>query len=135
MSMDNKIVTFGEIMLRLSAPGAERLLQSPQFAATFGGGEANVAVAVSGFDCRRHLSRSFRRKIRLPMRPFPNCAASVSKPPALFGQGPHGNLFSRSGANQRPSRVVYDREFSAIAQAKPGDIDWKSAFDGAAGFM
>ena len=135
MKMNDKIVTFGEIMLRLSSPGAERFLQSPQFAATFGGGEANVAIALAAFG----LPASF---ITVLPEKNPIADAAISQLRALGvetsgivrGKGRMGIYFLEGGANQRPSRVVYDREFSAIAQAKPGEIDWKSGFDGASWF-
>jgi 2-dehydro-3-deoxygluconokinase len=135
MSMNNKVVTFGEIMLRLSAAGAERFLQSPQFAATFGGGEANVAIALASFGIPAAFVTVLPEK-----NPIADAAISqlrglgVDTSCIVRGKGRMGIYFLEAGANQRPSRVVYDREFSAIAQAKSGDIHWKNAFDGAAWF-
>lgn len=132
--MSNLVVTFGEIMLRLAPPGFERFLQSPQFVATFGGGEANVAVAIAGF------GGSARYCTFLPpnnpivdafageLRRFGVEPAIVRKP------GRFGIYFVEPGANQRPSKVVYDREGSSIALAKPGDINWSEALAGAAWF-
>ena len=133
--MNNKVVTFGEIMLRLSSPGAERFLQSPSFSATFGGGEANVAIALALFG----LPASF---VTVLPEKNPIADAAVAKLRALGvetsgivrGKGRMGIYFLEAGANQRPSRVVYDREFSAIAQARPGDISWQHVFEGAGWF-
>ena len=129
------IVTFGEIMLRLAPPGFERFLQSPQFMATFGGGEANVAVAVAGFGLparyvtvlpdKNPISDSFIGE----MRRFGVDANCIVR-----GKGRFGIYFVEPGANQRPSKVVYDREGSAIAIAKPGSIDWDKSFDGGTWF-
>ena len=129
-----KYVAFGEVMLRLKPPGAQRLFQSPLLEATFGGGEANVAVALAGFGCH---------------------AAFVSViPPNVIGEACLGELrrhnvdtslavrkgnrlgvyFLEPGANQRPSVVIYDRAGSSLAEAGRGDIDWDKTFTGAAWF-
>jgi 2-dehydro-3-deoxygluconokinase len=135
MSMNDKVVTFGEIMLRLSSPGAERFLQSPQFAATFGGGEANVAIALAAFGMPASFVTVLPEK-----NPIADAAISqlrglgVETSAIVRSKGRMGIYFLEGGANQRPSRVVYDREFSAIAQAKPGDFDWRNAFEGAGWF-
>ncbi len=132
--MPNTVVTFGEIMLRLAPPGFERFLQSPVLAATFGGGEANVAVSLANFGL------PVRYVTVLPDNPI---AAAVIAQLRGFGvdtshiaRGPGrlGIYFLESGANQRPSKVVYDREASAISQAQPGAIDWSAAFAGAGWF-
>ena len=133
--MAKPVVTFGEIMLRLAPPGYERLLQSPQFVATFGGGEANVAVSVASFGlparyvtvlpANNPISDAFAGE----MRRF-----GVDPSYIVRGKGRFGIYFVEPGANQRPSKVVYDRDGSAIALAKPGDIDFANAFDGAGWF-
>jgi 2-dehydro-3-deoxygluconokinase len=122
-------------MLRLAPPGFERLLQSPQFVATFGGGEANVAVAVAQFGmAARYVT------VLPPNNPIADGLIGelrrfgVDTSQVLRGKGRMGIYFVESGANQRPSKVVYDRENSAIALAKPGDIDWSKAFDGGTWF-
>src|SRR5688572_28434216 len=133
--MHKPVVTFGEIMLRLAPPGFERFLQSPQFVATFGGGEANVAVAVSSYGVparyvtvlppNNPISDAFIGE----MRRFgvdPSCI--------VRGKGRFGIYFVEPGANQRASKVVYDREGSAIAIARPGDIDFDKCFEGAGWF-
>src|SRR5512138_794572 len=130
--MSKTVVTFGEIMLRLAPPGFERFLQSPQFVATFGGGEANVAVAVAGFGIpARYVT------VLPPNNPITDAFAGEMRrfgvdPSYIVRQkGRFGIYFVEPGANQRPSKVVYDREYSAIAMAKPGDIDWDKTLDGA----
>lgn len=129
-----KVVSFGEIMLRLRAPGQERFFQSNMMEATFGGGEANVAVSLANYgmdvafctvlpknklgdECIKNL-RSFGVDVSLIKR----------------ADGRMGIYFLESGANQLPSKVVYDRDFSAFSLAKPGDIDWDQVFDGAGWF-
>jgi 2-dehydro-3-deoxygluconokinase len=133
--MHKPVVTFGEIMLRLAPPGFERFLQSPQFVATFGGGEANVAVAVSTYGVpARYLT------VLPPNNPISDAFIGemrrfgVDPSHIARGKGRFGIYFVENGANQRPSKVVYDREGSAIALAKPGDVDFEAAFDGAGWF-
>ena len=129
-----RVVTFGEIMLRLSPPGHQRFLQTPQFDATFGGGEANVAVALA------NLGQPVSYVTALPENPLGDACVSQLR---AFGvdifhilrrPGRIGVYFLEHGASQRPSRVVYDRSDSCIALAKPGDFDWSSVFNGAAWF-
>ena len=123
------VVTFGETMLRLAPPGFERLLQSPQFMASFGGGEANVAAALAGFGSpARYLTvlpdaNPIADALLGELRRF-----SVDVSEVMRGRGRMGVYFVEAGANQRPSKVVYDRENSAIALAKPGDIAWNKIF-------
>ncbi len=128
-------VTFGEIMLRLAPPGCERFLQSPLFQATFGGGEANVAVSLANFGLAASYVTVLPAKNPLSdaviaqLRGF-----GVETRSIVRGKGRMGIYFLETGANQRPSRVVYDREGSSIALAKPGDIDWNTVFQDAAWF-
>ena len=129
-----RVVTFGEVMLRLKSPAFERLMQSPLLEATFGGAEANVAVSLAQYG----LPVSF--VTALPSNPLGDAAlASVRS----FGADTSfikragdriGIYFLESGANQRPSRVTYDRNGSSIASAKSGDFDWKAIFSGATWF-
>jgi 2-dehydro-3-deoxygluconokinase len=127
-------VTFGEIMLRLAPPGFERFLQSPMFLATFGGGEANVAVALAGF------GQPARYVTVLPANPIGDAVVAelrrfgVDTSCIVRGKGRMGVYYVEPGANQRPSKVVYDRDYSAIALAKPGDLDWNQCFAGAGWF-
>lgn len=122
-------------MLRLAPPGCERFLQSPRFEATFGGGEANVAVSLANFG----LPAAYVTV--LPDRnPLADAAVAdvrrfgVDASAVVRGKGRMGIYFLETGANQRASRVVYDREHSSISLAKPGDIDWSRVFAGAGWF-
>lgn len=119
-----RVVTFGEIMLRLKSPGHERLLQSPSLEATFGGGEANVAVSLAGFG----VPSSF-------VTVLPDNAIADACVRELRGFGVDvsgivragdrmGIYFLETGSNQRPSKVLYDRAHSALAEAGPGIIPW-----------
>jgi 2-dehydro-3-deoxygluconokinase len=128
------IVTFGEVMLRLKPPGFERFLQASQLEATFGGGEANVAVSLSMFG---HTGRFVSA---LPAHPIGDwCVSSLRRygvdTSAIKRAGDRvGIYFLEGGASQRASNVVYDRANSSIAEIKPGDIDWPSALQGAEWF-
>ena len=132
--MTAKVVTFGEIMLRLSPPGFERLLQSASFVATFGGGEANVAVSLAQFGLDSWYVT------RLPRNPIGDAAirhlrAEGVRTDAIARGGDRvGIYYAESGASQRASVVVYDRAKSAISEMTPGTIDWAKVFDGAAWF-
>lgn len=129
-----RVVTFGEIMLRLAPPGYERFLQSAQFGATFGGGEANVAVALA------ILGQATSYATVLPENAIADaCLAQlrgfgVDVSPVLRRPGRIGVYFVEHGANQRPSRVIYDRADSCMALAKPGDFHWSAILSGAGWF-
>jgi 2-dehydro-3-deoxygluconokinase len=129
------IAAFGEIMLRLTPPGFERLLQSPQFVATFGGGEANVAVSLAQFELNSRFitvlppAHAIADAFVAELQRF-----GVDAKQIVRGPGRLGIYFVEAGANQRPSKVLYDREHSAIALAKPGSIDWNAALSGATWF-
>src|SRR4029077_13667918 len=133
--MAKTVVTFGEIMLRLTPPGYERFLQSPQFVATFGGGEANVAVALAVFSWPAAYVT-----VLPPNQPIADAVIGelrrfgVDTSGILRAKGRMGVYYVETGANQRSSKVVYDRDNSAIALAKPGDIDWDRLLDGAGWF-
>ena len=122
-------------MLRLAPPGFERFLQTPQFVATFGGGEANVAVALASFGLPAAYVTVLPDK-----HPIADAAiaelrrAGVDTSRIVRGKGRVGIYYLEAGANQRASKVVYDRGQSAIALAKPGDIDWDRAFQDAGWF-
>ena len=129
-----KVITFGEIMLRLKSPSYERFFQSPVLEATFGGGEANVAVSLANYG----MDASF-----VTVLPKNDIADACIRELRGFGvdtskivrkDGRLGIYYLETGAVQRPSKVIYDRAGSAIAEAKAGDIDWKSVFDGATWF-
>ena len=130
----SKFVTFGEIMLRLKSPGHERFFQSPELEATFGGGESNVAVALANYG----LDAGFVTAL-----PDNDIAEACIREVRSFGvdvshirrSGDRiGIYFLEAGANQRPSKVVYDRARSAIAECSPGDFDWNAVFKGAKWF-
>jgi 2-dehydro-3-deoxygluconokinase len=132
--MKQRVVSFGEIMLRLKSPGFERLFQSPLLEATFGGGEANVAVSLANFG----MDSAFATV--LPKGEIGDaCVAElrrfgVDTSLVVRGSGRMGIYYLENGANQRGSKVVYDRAHSAIALAKPGALDWKKVFAGATWF-
>ena len=125
-----KVLTFGEIMLRLKAPGKERLMQSPALEATFGGGEANVAVSLANYG----MDAAFLTV--LPENTLGDACLGelrrfgVDTSRILRGSGRMGIYFLEAGANQLPSKVIYDRGDSSIALAGPGTIDWETAFKG-----
>jgi 2-dehydro-3-deoxygluconokinase len=135
MNSRQTVVTFGEIMLRLAPPGFERFLQTPQFVATFGGGEANVAVALAGFGWPAAYvtvlpaSHPVADAVVAELRRF-----GVDTSRIVRAKGRMGVYYVEAGANQRPSKVVYDRDSSAIALAKPGDIHWDTALAAAGWF-
>ncbi len=124
----SEFVTFGEVMLRLKTPAHERFFQSPMLEATFGGGEANVAVSLAnyGLDAGfvtalpdNDVGESAIREVRKFGVDTSNIRRSGSRV---------GIYFLETGSNQRPSKVVYDRAGSAICQAAPGDFDWPAIF-------
>ena len=127
-----KVVTFGEIMLRLSPPGFERFLQTPQFVATFGGGEANVAVTLAQFGLDSYYVT------RLPAHEIGEAAIKALRAEGvrteyiLRGGDRIGIYYAETGASQRASTVIYDRARSAISEMEPEAVDWKAVFAGAA---
>jgi 2-dehydro-3-deoxygluconokinase len=129
-----KYITFGEIMLRLKSPNWERFFQSPLLEATFGGGEANVAVGLARFG----LNAAYVSVV--PNNPIGDvCIGELRRQGVdtslIMRKGNRlGIYFLEAGANQRSSKVIYDRSHSAIAETKPGDINWDKIFDGASWF-
>ena len=126
-----KIVTFGEIMLRLKSPGHEKLFQSPVLEATFGGGEANVAVSLANYGWNASFVTLLPDNVIadscvMELRKFGVDTSHIRR-----SQGRMGIYFLETGANQRPSGVIYDRDGSSLALGKPGDIDWNAALAGA----
>ena len=124
-----KVLTFGEIMLRLKTKGNERFFQSPEFEATFGGGEANVAVSLANFNMPvEYLTvlpeNTIGDECIAELRRF-----GVGTDKILRAPGRMGIYFLETGVNQRASKVIYDRAGSTMAEAKTGDINWDSAFD------
>jgi len=129
-----RVVTFGEIMMRLATPGRLRFSQAKELELTYGGGEANVAVSLANFG----LDASF--VTRLPKNPFGDAAVStlrglgVDTSHVARGGERIGVYFLETGASQRASVVVYDRAGSAVSQVGPGEFDWKTIFEGAGWF-
>lgn len=125
-----KVLTFGEIMLRLKPPGYERFFQSPRLEATFGGGEANVAVSLANYGMDAAFmtvlpDNALGDECMKELRRFGVDVSRIQR-----GAGRMGIYFLEGGANQLPSKVIYDREHSAIALADPEDIDWNKALQG-----
>jgi 2-dehydro-3-deoxygluconokinase len=123
-----KVLTFGEIMLRLKPPGYERFFQSPMLEATFGGGEANVAVSLANFGIDVEYmtvlpNNTLGDECIRELRRFGVGVGRIRR-----GEGRMGIYFLENGANQLPSKVLYDRAYSAISMAKSGTIDWDTAF-------
>ena len=129
-----KIVTFGEIMLRLKSPGYERFFQSPALEATFGGGEANVSVSLANYG----LDTAFVTVLpdndigTACIRELRGFGVDTSK--IVRAPGRMGIYYLETGSVQRPSKVIYDRAGSTIAEAGPDAIDWDAAFEGATWF-
>ena len=126
-----KIVTFGEIMLRLKAPGHERLFQSPALEARFGGGEANVATSLALFGMRAEFVSALSRDAvgAAALRTLRGYGVEVGRVRQTAERT--GIYFLETGADQRPSQVVYDRAGSAAALMRPGDFPWAEIFQGA----
>ena len=126
-----KVVTFGEIMLRLAPNGYYRFFQNDQMQATFGGGEANVAVSLSNYG----MDASFVTK--LPSHAIGQAAVNslralgVDTKDIVRGGERVGIYYLEKGASQRGSVCIYDRAYSAIQLAKREDFDWDKIFDGA----
>ena len=130
----SRVVTLGEIMLRLKSPQAERLFQSPLLEATFGGGEANVAVSLALFGLEAVLVTV------LPGNQIGDAAIAELRrrgvdTSRIVRSGKRlGIYFLEAGTNQRPSVVIYDRDHSGMTEAGPGTFDWESVFEGAGWF-
>lgn len=125
-----KFITLGEIMLRLKTPGRERFFQAPTFEATFGGGEANVAVALAnyGLDAGFVTALPNNDIADACIRELRSFGVDVSK---IRRSGERmGIYFLEAGANQRPSKVIYDRAGSSICAAGPDDFNWDEVFTG-----
>ena len=132
--MSKKIVTFGEIMLRLAPEGYYRFVQADKYGATFGGGEANVAVSLAnyGFDTAfvtKLPTHEIGQSAINSLRKFGVDTSHIAR-----GGDRVGIYFLEKGASQRPSKVIYDRAGSSIYTAKPKDFDWQEIFDGATWF-
>ena len=129
-----KVVTFGEIMLRLSPPANLRLSQANSFDVVYGGGESNVAVSLSNYGVPVEFVT------RLPQNDVGECAMmemrkrGVGTQHIIYGGDRLGIYFLETGAVSRGSKVIYDRAHSAMAEITAGMIDWDSVFEGAGWF-
>ncbi|MFV0289339.1 MAG: PfkB family carbohydrate kinase [Mangrovibacterium sp.] len=129
--MGKKVVTFGEIMLRLATPGYMRFEQTDNFTATFGGGEANVAVSLANYGMdvdfvTRLPKNDIGRACMMDLRKY-----GVGTDKIIYGGDRLGIYFLETGAVSRASKVVYDRAHSSVAEIKVGMIDWNKVFEGA----
>ena len=129
--MTNRIVTFGEIMLRLATPEHQRFSQASSFCASFGGGEANVAVSLANYGLQtdfvtRLPDNDIGRSVLMDLKKH-----SVGTGNIIFGGDRLGIYFLETGSVSRPSKVVYDRSHSSVSEIKPGIIDWEKVFSGA----
>ena len=126
-----RVVTFGELMLRLNPEGYRRFVQAERLEATYAGGEANVAVSLANYG----MDAAFVTK--LPTHELGQAAVNalrrygVDTSGIVRGGDRLGIYFVEKGASQRPSKVIYDRAGSAIALARPEDFDWDDILDGA----
>ncbi len=129
--MSKRVITFGEIMLRLAPEGYTRFVQAESYGATYGGGEANVAVSLANFG----LDAAFVTK--LPKHEIGQAGVNslrrygVDTSFITRGGNRVGIYYLEKGASQRPSKVIYDRANSAIAEAGAEDFDWNKIFEGA----
>ncbi len=125
-----KVITFGELMLRLAPAGYTRFVQADSFGATYGGGEANVAVSLANYGHDAHFVS------KLPAHEIGQAALNslrkygVNTSDIVRGGERVGIYYLEKGASQRPSKVIYDRKDSAIAKANPEDFDWDQILDG-----
>ncbi|WP_055669417.1 sugar kinase [Desnuesiella massiliensis] len=129
-----KIITFGEIMLRLAPQGYDRFVQAKEFSAVYGGGEANVAVSLANYGKEVYFVT------KLPKHEIGQCALNelrrfgVSTDYIVRGGERLGIYYCEKGASQRPSKVIYDRARSSISEAKSEDFNWKDIFKDAEWF-
>ena len=129
-----RVVTFGEVMLRLAPPGYLRLVQTNSLEMTFGGAEINVAVSLAQFGLdacfvtrlpKNDIVQAFIHQVR---------GLGVDTSQILWGGERMGIYFVEKGASQRASTVLYDRAHSAIAEISPSEVDWRAIFEGASAF-
>jgi len=129
-----KVITFGEIMLRLATPGFLRFDQTDQYSATFGGGEANVAVSLANYGIDvDFITRLPKNDIGITcMKDLRKQGVGVNQ--IIWGGERLGIYFLETGAVSRGSKVIYDRSHSSVSEIKPGMIDWNKIFEGASWF-
>jgi 2-dehydro-3-deoxygluconokinase len=132
--VNTRVVTFGEIMLRLSPPGYDRFVQAQYFKAHYGGGEANVALSLANYG----VNSCFVTKV--PLHEIGQCAVNVLREYGvdtshiLRGGERLGIYYCENGASQRPSKVIYDRAGSAFATVRPEEFNWSEILAGARWF-
>ncbi|MHB1354958.1 MAG: PfkB family carbohydrate kinase [Anaerolineae bacterium] len=132
--MTVRVVTFGEIMMRLSPPGFQRLNQARSFDVVYGGGEANVAVSLANYGVPvDYVTRLPKNELGEACKRFMR-EQGVGVDKIIYGGDRLGIYFLEMGASSRGSLVVYDRAGSSIASIEPGMVDWKAAFAGAGWF-
>mgnify|MGYP002395564769 CR=1 FL=1 len=129
--MSNKVITFGEIMLRLAAPGYLRFSQSNELTATFGGGEANVAVSLANYGIpvdfvTRLPKNDIARACEMDLKSY-----GVGTDKIVWGGERLGIYFLETGAVSRASKVVYDRAHSAVSEIEKGMVEWEKVFENA----
>ena len=126
----SKVITFGELMLRLAPEGYYRFVQSEKFLATFGGGEANVAVSLANYGVDAAFVTKFPKNDIAQMAI--NSLRKYGVDTSLIAEGGDrvGIYYCEKGASQRPSKVIYDRAGSSIATATTADFDWNKIFEG-----
>lgn len=132
--MKKKVITFGEVMLRLSSPGYAKVVQSENFNATYGGGEANVAISLAHFGLKSaHVTR-------FPDNDLGKSASNllrrydVATDHIVYGGERMGIYFLETGAGSRSSKIIYDRNYSSFSSLEPEMIDWEQVFEGASWF-
>ena len=134
ITQNKKVVTFGEVMLRLTAPNFQRFSQTNEFIATYGGSEANVAISLVNFGIPTEFVT------RLPENAMAQAcvnslqAYGLGTDGIIYGGKRMGLYFLESGAAFRNSNVVYDREGSSFATLRPGMIDWEKILSDAGWF-
>ncbi len=132
--MNKKVITFGEIMLRLSPPDFKRFTQTRSFDVIFGGGEANVAVSLANYGIPvDYITKLPNNEIGESCIQFLR-QFGVNTSNIVRGGNRIGIYFLEMGSSVRPSKVIYDRAHSAISEVNPKDFDWNKIFDGAAWF-
>ena len=132
--MEKKIITFGEIMLRLATPDHQRFTQVTSFNSSFGGGEANVAVSLANFGLdtefvTRLPKNDLGQSVLMDLRKH-----NVGTRHIIHGGDRLGIYFLETGSVARASKVIYDRANSSVAEILPGMINWESVFEDASWF-
>ncbi|MHA3774250.1 PfkB family carbohydrate kinase [Verrucomicrobiota bacterium sgz303538] len=130
----HRVVTFGEIMLRLTTPGFQRFSHATHFEITFGGAEANVGVAIAQFGGEASFVTKLPQNEVAERALMELRGLGVDVTRVVRGGDRIGVYFLEQGASQRAGKVIYDRAHSALAVAKPSDFDWDHIFEGAGWF-